>query len=145
MINILLENLYYEDKNERENATTKEQIETLNISTKHRLKQLSQLIPNIDVSEIWNCHYIAYLLQHGDGPKDFKVAHEYAKKAVDMGSRVTKWLYAATLDRYLISTGKLQRYGTQYRMIDGKKVYGPTDGTITEEEKSEHGVVQTPK
>lgn len=143
MINIALENLYFEDKKEREAATTQERIDTLETNTKNRLKQLDQLIPRVDTKEIWNCHYIAYLLQHGNCPEDFRLAHEYAKKAVDMGSCVTKWLYAATLDRYLISIGRLQKYGTQYQIVNGEKIYAPTDGTITETEKIEHGVEPT--
>jgi hypothetical protein len=58
-----------------------------------------------------------------------------------MGSRVTKWLYAATLDRLLISHGKLQKFGTQYQIIGGKKVYAPTDKTVTDAEKKEYGVL----
>lgn len=140
-INLQLEDLYIEDKAEREKAESKEEIDILITNTKVRLDKLRVILPTLDESEIWNCHYAAYLLQHGEGSVDFALAHEYAKKAVNMGSRVTKWLYAATLDRLLISQGKLQKYGTQYQIIGGKKVYAPTDGTIDKSIKSEYGII----
>lgn len=140
-INFQLEELYIEDKAEREKAKSKEEIDNLIANTKIRLNKLRIILPNIDESEIWNCHYAAYLLQHGEGSADFELAHDYAKKAVDMGSNVTKWLYAATLDRLLISQGKLQKFGTQYQIIGGKKVYAPTDQTVTDAEKKEYGVL----
>lgn len=141
MINVELEDLYYEDITERKSANTDKEMEALNLKTSERLSKLRKILPRIDTTEIWNCHYIAYLLQHGDSPDEYKMAHEYAKKAVDMGSKATKWLFAATLDRYLVSIGKLQKYGTQYKLIDGEKKYFPTDGTITEEEKRGCGVI----
>lgn len=139
MINTELEKLYYEDKNERESNTIQSEKE-LTDNTKKRIETLKKMLPAVDTEEIWNCHYIAYLLHHGDSTEDYKLAHYYAKKAVEMGSSVTKWLYAATLDRLLISQGKPQKYGTQFKLIDSKKVYFPTDGTISEEEKIKHGV-----
>jgi hypothetical protein len=140
-INLQLEELYIEDKAEREKVESKEEVDILIANTKVRLDKLRAILPTLDESEIWNCHYVAYLLQHGEGSADFALAHEYAKKAVNMGSRVTKWLYAATLDRLLISHGKLQKFGTQYQIIGGKKVYAPTDKTVTDAEKKEYGVL----
>ncbi len=140
-INLQLEDLYNEDKTERLKADSGEELSLLRKNTHNRLKKLREIIPTLDESEIWNCHYVAYLLQHGESIADYKLAHEYAKKAVALGSRVTKWLYAATLDRLLISQGKLQKYGTQYQMINGEKVYAESDGTISESEKIEHGVI----
>lgn len=140
-INLQLADLYNEDKTERLNAESSEDLSVLLVNTRSRLKKLREIIPTLDESEIWNCHYVAYLLQHGESTNDYKLAREYAKKAVALGSRVTKWLYAATLDRLLISQGKLQKYGTQYQMINGEKVYAESDGTISESEKIEHGVI----
>ncbi len=140
-INLQLEDLYHKDKAERLKAESKAEITQLVLNTRHRLNKLRDLLPNLDETEIWNCHYVAYLLQHGEGSADFALAHDYAKKAVAMGSQVTKWLYAATLDRLLISQGKLQKYGTQYQLVNGKKIYAPTDNTISDAVKKEYGVL----
>lgn len=120
-INVQLEELYHTDREERLKAKSKAEIAQLVLNTRYRLNKLREILPTLDESEIWNCHYAAYLLQHGEGSADFTLAHDYAKKAVAMGSQVTKWLYAATLDRLLISQGKLQKYGTQYQLVNGKK------------------------
>lgn len=140
-INIELKNLYLKDKAER--AKIKENTKhskLLEIHTSERLKKLKQILQTIDKSEIWNCHYIAYLLQHGNSTDDYKLAHDYAKKAVNMGSNVTKWLYAATLDRWLVSQGKKQKFGTQFKNINGKWVLSPIDGSLSDEQRKEYGV-----
>lgn len=136
-----LEDLYTEDKAEREQAKTAEQTAQLAAHTRERLAKLHKLLPTLDLTEIWNCHYLSYLLHHSEDPADYVRAHEYAAKAVEMGSNVTKWLYAATLDRMLMSQGKRQKYGTQYTMVDGQKVYAPCDGTVSDAERRECGVI----
>lgn len=139
-INLKLERLYLEDKADRENEIA---LEALAQNDAERLHMLKELIKNekIDFNEIWNLHYAALILQHSNNIEDFVLTHYYAKKAVNMGSKVTKWLYAATLDRLLIAQGKKQKLGTQYKLVGGKKVYPKTDGTISEEERREYGVI----
>ncbi len=140
-IDIELEKLYYEDKKERDEfKDSKESLNTLETHDRKRLKEVKRLLPDVDTAEIWNCHYLAYLLIHGDTTEDYQMAHEYAKKAVEMGSSVTKWLYAATLDRWLVSQGKPQKFGTQYKIVNGKKELFPIDGSTTNEERIEYGI-----
>ena len=140
-INIELEKLYYEDKKEREEFNdSKESLKTLEKHDRLRLQKVKRLLPYVDTAEIWNCHYLAYLLIHGETTEDYQLAHEYAKKAVDMGSSITKWLYAATLDRWLVSQGKPQKFGTQYKIVNGKKELFPVDKNTTDEERIEHGI-----
>lgn len=138
MIHTQLENLYYEDKEERSQEIIN--IKKINISTQKRLVLVKQILNEIDTSDIWNCHYLAYLFHHGNTIEDYKQAHFYANKAVKLGSTVTKWLYAATLDRLLITQGKKQRFGTQYTEKNGKKTYLPIESPISEKEKLEYGL-----
>jgi len=64
-----------------------------------------------------------------------------AKKAVDKGYDPAKWLYAASLDRYLVSRGKLQKYGTQYhRNKNGKYELPSVDSTVTDMSRKELSV-----
>ena len=140
-INLELENLYYDDKNERENINEVDlSSEDLRKRDKQRLARVIELLPEIDMNEIWNCHYLAFLFQHGESAEDFENAHKYAKRAVDMGSNVTKWLFAATLDRKLISQGKLQKFGTQFEQVNGKWRQLPVDNTISDQERIKYGV-----
>jgi hypothetical protein len=141
-INVELENLYFADKKEREelNDSDEDAVRMLEENDKKRLIRVQEILSEIDTSEIWNCHYLALLFQHGETIEDYKIAYEYAKKAVDMGSNVTKWLYAATLDRWLVAQGEPQKFGTQFRQIDGKWELLPVDNRITDEERIKYGV-----
>jgi photosystem II stability/assembly factor-like uncharacterized protein len=57
----------------------------------------------------------ALVLQHGDKPDDYLLAHVLASAAVIAGDSNAKWLCAATLDRYLQKIGQPQIFGTQFR------------------------------
>lgn len=58
--------------------------------------------------------YIAALIfQHGDCPDHYKFATELAAKAIELGYEENRWLYAAALDRYLLSIGEREKFGTQ--------------------------------
>ncbi|HVZ58478.1 MAG TPA: SEL1-like repeat protein [Patescibacteria group bacterium] len=113
-INRELEKLYFADKEERDKLKDDdiEAQEALVQNDIMRLTRAKEILHEIDTTEIWNCQYLALLFQHGDTVKDYEKAHNFAKKAVEMGSNVTKWLYAATLDRLLVAQGKPQKFGT---------------------------------
>jgi hypothetical protein len=140
-IHFKLEQLYLDDKKDRKLFEADKMSETqLKAHDIQRSKILEKILPEIDESEIWNCHYACLLLMHSwsNDPKIFKKAHDYAKKAVEMGSTVTKWLYAASLDRWLVSQGKLQKYGTQYDSTTGKIL--PYDIETTEDQRKKYSV-----
>ena len=85
------------------------------------------------------------VMQHGDGPDDYRMAHELVMKAIalnpnDKGSR---WLAAATEDRYLQCIGKPQIWGTQFRTVAGPGTWtmDPIDETaVTDEERAKWNV-----
>lgn len=141
-INVELENLYLVDKKEREelDASDKESLKALVKHYQQRRARLKEILPQIDTDEIWNCHYMSYLFLNGENIEDYKLAHAYAKKAVEMGSKVTKWLYAASLDRCLVAQGKPQKFGTQFKQVKGEWELLPVDDSVTDEERAQHGV-----
>lgn len=55
-----------------------------------------------------------FIFQHGDRPDDFLLAHALATAALSQGEPDGAWLAAASLDRYLLATGRPQIYGTQF-------------------------------
>lgn len=59
-------------------------------------------------------YHSAMIFQHGQSPDDYLLAHILAVIAVGKGKREALWLAAATLDRYLRSSGKPQIFGTQF-------------------------------
>jgi hypothetical protein len=56
----------------------------------------------------------AFIFQHGDEPSDFLLAHTLASVAIAKGSSKSRWIAAATLDRYLQRIQQPQVYGTQF-------------------------------
>jgi hypothetical protein len=68
----------------------------------------------------------ALILQHGDGPEDYLLAHVLCTIAIAKDNAAdARWLSAATLDRYLQSIQQKQIFGTQYESDDQK---GYTNG-----------------
>jgi hypothetical protein len=63
--------------------------------------------------------FAAMVFQHGQNPEDYLLAHVLASTAVAKGNRNALWLAAASLDRYLLSVGKKQIYGTQFDLEKG--------------------------
>jgi hypothetical protein len=59
-------------------------------------------------------HDAAFIFQHGHSPDDYLLAHILAIEAVIKGDASSKWIAAATLDRYLQAIGQKQVFGTQY-------------------------------
>lgn len=87
-------------------------------------------------------HHAALILQHGDCSADYKLANELAKKGMDLGDERAKWLYAATLDRWLLSLGKGQKFGTQFvQNSKGKwQIAQPIDESVTDKERAKYNV-----
>src|SRR5262245_31640326 len=59
----------------------------------------------------------ALVLQHGEAPEDFLLAHELCVAAMMLGKndRASSSLAAAAEDRFLMNIGRPQRFGTQFR------------------------------
>lgn len=143
-INLELEKMYLDDQEDRSHFEKDELSgeELVNRDSK-RLKILKHMLQNneIDLNEVWNLHYSALILHHSEERADNEMARDFAKNAVDKGSSTSKWLFAATVDRLLIREGKKQKFGTQFQIINGKKVYFPVDGSVSETEKTQFGIV----
>ncbi len=75
----------------------------------------------------------ALILQHSEIPEDYLLAHELSVVAISKGMRVES-LAAASEDRYLMSIGRRQRFGTQYRSDKGGpyRLY-PMDTGVTDQ------------
>jgi len=58
--------------------------------------------------------YAAMIMQHGNTPKDYMLAHVFATAAAQRGNKPAVWLSAASFDRLMVSAGQPQIFGTQY-------------------------------
>ena len=76
------------------------------------------------------------------GTDNYLLAHYLSREAFEGGYERARWLTAASLDRYLVSSGRPQRYGTQ-RSLDretGRMEVDPIDPATTDEERARWGV-----
>ena len=67
-------------------------------------------------------YHAAFIFQHGQHPDDYLLAHSLAVVAAARGRADAAWIAAASLDRYLMSIGQKQIYGTQYMTPKGRPV-----------------------
>jgi hypothetical protein len=118
-MNTILSRIYEEDQKERENWKDwgkSVPLEEVQQRDKERLKMVLEMILKDELIEGVDNYHAAMVLQHSDNTEHYKLAHELCSKAIKLGEEKAKWLYAATLDRYLINTGsKFQKFGTQYK------------------------------
>jgi len=87
-----------------------------------RLKRVMELYIAGELKTGKDYFHAAMVLQHGKRPEDYLLCHELCVAAVfKSGSSETadwlstaKWLAAASEDRFLVSIGRPQRFGTQF-------------------------------
>ena len=65
-------------------------------------------------------YHAAMVFQHGRAPQHYLLAQVLASAAAFQGHQGSRWLSAATLDRYLGSVEQSQISGTQYRRKQGE-------------------------
>jgi hypothetical protein len=80
--------------------------------------------------------HAAVLLQHSADPEDHRLAHVYATYA----ARKVGWWGAAAFDRWQVSRGLPQWYGTQYRGHEGRSCLIHIDPAATDGERVAVGV-----
>ncbi len=88
-------------------------------------------------------YHAAFIFQHGGDPVSYLRAHHAAVVSTELGHPKAPWIAAASLDRYLLSVGQDQIYGTQSSIEDGKAKRENIDTTVlTERERTQLGVSQ---
>ena len=107
-----------------------------------RRVRVHQLLDSNKVVTAKDYKHAAMVFQHGNGPEDYGLAVELMEKAIALDSTINKWLLAATTDRYLLSKGEPQIYGTQYRKMNGGpwKLADIDTTKISDEQRIKFGV-----
>lgn len=142
--NLELKKLYEEDitGNRSIDWNDKTRVAKLNSADLQRREKVSKMLEHGELTIASDYHHAALIFQHGDITSDYEMANNLAKKAMEMGDERSKWLYAATLDRFLLSSGKAQKYGTQFiTNAEGKiEVAKPLDKNVTDAERAKFNV-----
>ncbi len=108
-----------------------------------RLKRVKELYSQNLLQTANDYDRAALILQHGDVPEDFLLAHEFWVVALVKGKndQDTRSLAAASEDRFLMKIGRPQRFGTQLHSIDGGPIQlYPVDPGVTDELRRVMGV-----
>jgi hypothetical protein len=111
-----LARLYQEDQGDRTPANVKDiDWAVVGPRDKARLARVKELYTQNHLQTGVDYYHAALILQHGDTPEDFLLAHELCIVAISKGNRNGRSLAAASEDRFLMNIGRPQRFGTQYR------------------------------
>lgn len=81
-------------------------------------------------------HHAAAILHHSAVREHYHLAFELARRAADAGYSPARWWAAAALDRWLMSAGLPQKFGTQHRFIGSAGDLWMVDPTTTDEERA---------
>jgi hypothetical protein len=129
-----LKALFDADRHERINLIHNEAYyRMLHEHDEQRHLRAQALIDEGSLSDTNDYHHAAVLFHHGDSLEDIWQAHTLALKAVELGSHDARWLSAAAMDRWLIYSGKPQKYGTQFLW--------DVEPEITDDERAEWDVI----
>lgn len=113
--NLRLQELYQEDQKDRDRVyDTQASVQELLKRDAHRRGLVSEMMAGGQVNTANDLYHAGVIFLHGSQPKDFLTAHRVATMAAVMGQKLARWLSAASLDRFLMSAGMPQVYGTQF-------------------------------
>lgn len=107
---------------------------------KQRRERVNELLATGAVGTGADHYHAAMVLQHGDTLASYRQACELAATARRLGDPRGAWLAAAALDRWLVNSGRPQRFGTQYEVRDGRWILSPVDDSTTDAERARWNV-----
>lgn len=85
-----------------------------------RLEQAISLYADQQISQPMDKFHAAFIFHHSKKPSNFEIAHTLASEAAAVSELqhhyVAQWLAKATYDRWMVSLGKPQKYGTQDKL-----------------------------
>jgi len=110
--------LFAEDQQDRENGLDKSDPALFAEREKARYQKAQEMFAQYEQNpqslSAQDVFHLAFLFQHGQIPEDYNKANILALDAENRGVEDAKWLSAAAEDRYLVSLGKSQKWGTQF-------------------------------
>ena len=109
-----LAELYEEDQSDRagdlSNANP-EQCAKIEERDQRRRTRVIEIVHEDNLETADDYYHAAMVLQHGNEPEHFLLAHVLATAAAFLGNKKAQWLSATTLDRFLHYIGRPQLFG----------------------------------
>ena len=134
--------LFDEDQARESSAKKGKDWGTIQAEDRVRQLEVMRYLEKGEINSADELYYAAMIFQHGNCVEHYKLANQLAERAMARGSNPAKWLYAATLDRYLMNQGMPQKFGTQFLRAgpDGKWQLYPVDPATTDDERARYNV-----
>jgi hypothetical protein len=113
--NLKLQELYEADQADRQRVySTPDAVETLRNRDAERRRAVQDMMSRGEVNTPQDLYHASVIHLHGTGPKDFLIAHRLSTIAAIKGHGPSRWMVCASFDRFLMSNGLPQVYGTQF-------------------------------
>ena len=121
-----IEELYLADQKDRQRVyDSAAGVKELQQRDAMRRALLCDMIAKDQVKTPNDLYHAAVMFLHGAEPKDFMTAHRLASIAAINGHPQSRWVMAASLDRFLMSVSLPQLYGTQFQHNAKENKYEP--------------------
>jgi len=140
--NVELSQIHYNDQKDRQKDYFETDWDEVSKNDSLRRLRVMQLIKLKKLHTSKDYRHAAMIFQHGGDSTSYKMAMNLMKKSIELNPNADKWLLAAATDRYLLSIGKPQIYGTQYHK-NGDEPWKLADidtTKITNKERRDFGV-----
>jgi len=108
-------------------------------NNKKRIKTVWKMHKAGEVCTPLNKMHASWVLSRSRDVEHNRVAHEYAKEAMMHHVQEAAWLTAVSFDRWFVSRGMEQRYGTQRTVENGRMCLFPVKEGATDQERVQYG------
>jgi hypothetical protein len=108
-------------------------------NNKKRIKSVWKMYKAGEICTPVNKMHASWVLSRSRDVEHNKVAHELAKDAMMHHVQEAAWLTAISFDRWFVSRGMEQRYGTQRSVEDGRLCLFPIKEGATDQERVQYG------
>lgn len=137
--NMRLTDLYEQDQSDRRSVHDADW-SVVERRDAERRREVAQMLERGMVRTAADHYHAAMIFQHGSDSTAYRIAYDLASEAERLGSEEARWLTAAALDRFLLSVGEPQRYGTQFTVRGDVWYLSPIDTTaVTDDERRRAG------
>lgn len=110
------------------------------VEARRRCQRVLALYAGESIIDGRDYFHAAWVMLCGENQSHFALARRFAREATLQGEARAWTLRAMAWDRWLMASGKPQRFGTQMIKQDGRTSLGLVDPTVSDEERAFYAV-----